>query len=294
MTRVVVLGSTGQLGSDLVHVLQHGSYDVCPLSHAEVECTDPVAVQTAITALHPDIVVNCAAYVHVDECQDRPHEAFRVNAVGALHVARACATLDALCVYISTDYVFDGGKGEPYTEADPPCPINIYGASKLAGEYLVRQACPRWLIVRVASLLGKAGARGKGGNFVETILARARAGTALQVINDIRMSPTAAHDAAWALEQLLRHRASGLVHLTNAGVCTWYELACQAIQLVGLHAEMVPVTADTYPSKARRPKDSSLRSVRLEAMLEHPLRSWQEALHAYLVEQGHIEGGERA
>lgn len=294
MTRVAVIGSTGQFGSDLVKVLQHGTYDVFSLSHTDVECTDPASVQTALAAIRPDIVVNCAAYVRVDDCQDQPEETFRVNAVGALHVARSCATLDALCVYISTDYVFDGEKGTPYTEADPPCPINVYGATKLAGEHLVRQACPRWLIVRTASLFGKAGSRGKGGNFVETILARARGGESLRVVHDTRMSPTSTYDAAGALEQLLRSGASGLVHLTNAGACSWYEFTCKAIQLVGLHTDVTPITADAYPSKARRPRDSSMQSVRLEAMLEHPIRSWQEALHAYLVEQGHVEDGGRA
>ena len=236
--RVAVIGSTGQLGTDLLEVLvDAGSYEVFGLSHREIECTDPVSIDKALKAARPDIVVNCAAFVRVDESEERPDDAFRVNSLGALAVARACAEIDALCVYISTDYVFDGGKGSPYTESDASHPINVYGASKLAGEYLVQQASPRWLVARMASLFGKAGSSGKGGNFVETILAKARAGEPLRLVNDIRMSPTYSRDGAQALEILLRQRASGLFHVANAGHCTWYEFACKALEVVGMEQQ---------------------------------------------------------
>jgi len=224
----------------------------------------------------------------VDDCEERSEEAFQVNALGALNVARAGAELDALCVYISTDYVFDGEKGEPYTEDNTPSPINVYGCSKLTGEYLVRQACPKWLIVRVASLFGKAGARGKGGNFVETILAKAKAGQPLRVVNDIYMSPTYTLDTARALEVLVRQRATGLYHLANDGTCTWYEFARKALDLVDLDVNPEPTSSINYPTKARRPHDSSLQSTRLDSLLGSGLRPWQEALKAYLVEKAHI------
>ncbi|MFQ5874343.1 MAG: dTDP-4-dehydrorhamnose reductase, partial [Dehalococcoidia bacterium] len=235
-----------------------------------------------------EVVVNCAAYVRVDQAEEEPEIAIRVNSVGALYVARACAEINALCVYISTDYVFDGEKREPYTEDDIPRPINVYGASKLAGEYLVRQARPESLIVRVASLFGKAGASGKGGNFIETLLAKARAGERLRVVNDIRISPTYTYDGARALVQLLRQGATGLFHLTNIGSCTWYEFARKILELVSPGTDLEAVSSLEYPSKARRPKDSSLRSVRLAGFLEDALRPWEEALNSYLVETGHI------
>jgi len=286
--KVAVLGPNGQLGSDLIRAFtEAGKYEVVPLAHAQVEVADPGSVRRLMAKVYPNIVVNCAAFHRVDECEDRPEEAFRVNALGALHVARVCAELDALCVYISTDYVFDGEKKEPYTEEDTPCPINVYGTSKVAGEHLVRRACPRWLIVRVASLFGKAGARGKGGNFVETILAKVRAGECLRVVNDIRMSPTYTYDAARALERLIRQGATGLFHLTNGGTCTWYEFARKVFDLVGLDANLEPISSQDYPTKVPRPKNSSLRSVRL--LLNDPLRPWEEALEAYLVEKGHIK-----
>jgi len=258
MMRVAVIGSTGQLGSDLVMVLQSEHYEVVPLGHPDIECAEPDSVRRALTAVHPDVVVNCASFVRVDECEDRPQEAFRVNALGALNVAKVCAELDALCVYVSTDYVFDGEKGEAYTEEDPPCPINVYGTAKLAGEHLVRHGCARWLIVRMASLFGRAGARGKGGNFVETMLKKARSGGPLRVVNDIRMSPTYTGHAARALERLLRKEATGLFHLTNEGTCTWFEFAREILHLAGLSSLVHPVSSHDYPSIARRPRNSSL------------------------------------
>jgi len=289
MIRVAVMGSTGQFGTDLVRVLKKaGNYHVSSLSHTEVECTEPVSLQSALKAIHPEVVINCAAFVRVDDCEDRIEEAFRTNTLGALYVARACAEIDAFCVYISTDYVFDGEKGQPYTEKDIPRPINIYGASKLAGEYLVQQACPRWLIVRVASLFGKVGARGKAGNFVENILARAGAAERVKVVNDIRMSPTYTYDAARALEKLLRQHSTGLFHLANAGACTWYEFAREALDLVGLDGKLEPISSADYSTRARRPIDSSLQSIRMDGLLKNDLRPWQEALEAYLKEVGRL------
>jgi dTDP-4-dehydrorhamnose reductase len=289
MMRVTIIGSTGQLGTDLLEVLvQAGNYEVVGLSHREIECTDSVSIAKGLKMARPDVVVNCAAFVRVDESEDHPDEAFRVNSLGAFAVAKACAEIDALCVYISTDYVFDGEKGSPYTESDVSHPINVYGASKLAGEYLVQQASPRWLVARMASLFGKAGSSGKGGNFVETILAKARAGESLRLVNDIQMSPTYTRDGAQALEILLRQRASGLFHLANAGNCTWYEFACKALEVAGMENRIEPISSSSYPMKARRPKDSSLESTKLDLSLKECLRPWHEALKAYLAEKGHL------
>ena len=289
MKRVAIIGSMGQLGTDLVNVLAvAGNYEVIGLSHREVECTDAASVEKALKTARPDVVVNCAAFVRVDEAEDRAEEALRVNGLGALNVARVCAEIDALCVYISTDYVFDGEKGSPYTENDAPHPINVYGVSKLGGEYLVQEACPRWLIARMASLFGKAGSSGKGGNFVETILAKAKAGESLRLVDDIRMSPTYTRDAAQALERLLRERSLGLFHLANGGNCTWYEFACKALEVVGMGNRIEPISSSSYPMKARRPKNSSLESTKLGLSLKECLRPWHEALKAYLMEKGHV------
>ncbi len=281
MIKIAVIGSRGQLGTDLVGVLQRtGKHIVFPLTRSDVECSDLYSVKSVLTSLKPEVVVNCAAFVRVDDCEDNPEEAFMVNSLGSLNVAKVCGEIGSLCAYISTDYVFDGEKNGFYTEEDPPHPINVYGTSKLAGEHLVSQACPRWLVFRTASLFGKIGSRGKGGNFVESILKKARAGEQLMVVNDIRMSPTYAFDAALVVERLISQGATGLFHVANCGSCTWYEFARKALELASISAKIEPVSSSEYPTRAKRPKNSSLRSVNISEDLLGP---WEEGLRAYLL-----------
>jgi dTDP-4-dehydrorhamnose reductase len=283
-SRIAVFGSSGQLGTDVVEVFRrHERFDVVPLQHQDVDCADADQVRQVILALRPDGVINTAAYVRVDDCEDHTSEAFVVNAIGALNIARACARVDAFCVYVSTDYVFDGAKATAYVESDPTSPVNVYGASKLAGELLIRQALPRSLIVRTASLFGKTGARGKGGNFIETILAKAKSGEVLRVVNDVTMSPTYTLDLAAALLRLIDLRADGIIHATNAGTCSWYEFAQKVVNLAGLRAFIHPVASVEYPARARRPKNSALLSERSLVAL----RPWEDALKAYLIEKDH-------
>lgn len=292
---VAVLGANGQLGTDLVRVLRNAAgYSVFPFTHDQIEVADSESVRTGLGRVRPDLVVNCAAFHRVDECEERPEEAMRVNALGGLNVARTCASLDAACVYISTDYVFGGQGRGAYSEADPPAPVNVYGVSKRAGELLVVQACPRWLIVRTASLFGTTRSRAKKGNFVETILDRAEAGLPLKVVEDVRMSPTYTHDAALALEWLIRHHADGLFHLTNAGSCTWHEFASRIVAYAGLSMTVIPIPSSEYPTRARRPGDSSLRSVRLPDPVRRCLRPWHQALQAYLDEREALTGAGEA
>lgn len=288
MDRVVVIGSSGQLGHDLVDELRAaGHFDVIALDHSQIECTDLGSARAALVPLKARAVINCAAFVRVDDCESQASEAFSVNAVGAFNVARAAAESGAKCVYISTDYVFDGAKDSPYMEADSTAPINVYGASKLAGEHLVRQAAPDWLIVRVASLFGKSGARGKGGNFIETIVAKARKGEPLKVIDDIKISPTYARDASRAIVQLLAADAKGIVHAANGGVCSWYEFAKTALELCQLTTLVEAVPSTQFPTPARRARNSALASARLLAEFKIVMPEWRDALRAYLVEKGH-------
>jgi dTDP-4-dehydrorhamnose reductase len=290
--RVAVIGSTGQLGTEVIAALQASSqYTSVSFARAEVDCTRLDSVQTALRLARPDVVVNCAAFVQVDDSEDRVEEALRVNAIGARNVAQTCAELGALCAYVSTDFVFDGEKGVPYDERDCPRPINAYGASKLLGEHFVRQVAPQWLIVRTASLFGRAGSRGKGGNFIETVLARARDGLPLRVVSDIWMSPTYARDLAGALVDLLGKRARGTVHLTNDGVCTWYEFAAAILSISGVRADLSAITAGEYSFKALRPRNSALVSVHIPPLLGSRLRPWPDAVGAYLQEREAAKSG---
>ncbi len=289
INRVAVIGSSGQLGSDVTEVLsQSPSYQVTPFSREQLDVTDRQKVKEVL-AQNFDVVVNCGAFTRVDDCEEQPDKALLVNAQGAFEIAQACRQTGALCVFVSTDYVFDGEKGGPYVESDPVGPVNVYGASKLAGEFLVKQTAERWLILRIASVFGKTGSRGKGGNFIETILSKAHSGGPVPVINDVWMSPTYTMDVAHALSELIRLGATGIYHASNTGRCTWYEFAREAIRLVGLNAKVEPVPSTLYPTKARRPRDSSLDNSLIWKTLNQPIRSWQEALRAYLIEKGHLK-----
>ncbi len=286
----LVVGATGQLGTALVAALEEAGVETVGLGHDEVEVTASDSVTRALQRERPTVVLNTAAFHKVDACEDDPGRAFEVNALGALHVARACREVGARCVYVSTDYVFDGTKPGPYTEEDPPEPVNVYGASKLAGEHLVRQTCPDALVVRVASLFGGGGARGKGTNFVLTVLDRARRGEPLRVVDDVRMSPTYTVDAARTVVELVRRGEAGTFHVVNAGSCTWYEFARRVVDLAGLPAHVEPTARDAYPIRARRPANSALSTAKL-ARLGLQLRPWEEALAEYLE---HLARAERA
>jgi len=288
--RVAVIGASGQLGSAVWAALQTEGFECVPLGHDRIEVTDGDSVGRVLRHSRPDVVVNTAAFHKVDACEEDPARAFQVNALGALNVARACRELGARCVYVSTDYVFDGRKPDPYVEDDRPGPVNVYGASKLAGEHLVLQTCPDALVVRVASLFGGRGARGKGTNFVLAVLDRARRGEALQVVDDVRMSPTYTRDAAGAIVRLVREGAAGVFHVVNGGWCTWYEFARTAVRLAGLEVPVKPVPQAAYPSKARRPANSALATPALDR-LGMTLRPWQEALREYVAEVAGVRGG---
>jgi len=289
---VAVIGSSGQLGSDLVQALRASGCNVIGLSHAELELGDPVSVHGALLALQPRIVINCAAYVDVDRAEDEAELAFRINALGALHVARACAELQARCVLMSTNYVFSGEKPQPYDEDDAPCPINVYGTSKWAGELLVRQTCPgESLIVRVASLFGKTGALREGGNFIERILHRAQLGERMEIVDDPVTSPTYTRDAAEGIMRLLERGVRGTVHVTNRGPCTWYELAKRTLELCHPDRQAQLNPCASFPSRAKRPRNSALAGERFRELVDESLPPWDDALKRYLEERGHLQPG---
>jgi dTDP-4-dehydrorhamnose reductase len=283
-----VLGASGQLGSDLVKVLGgSGRYAVSAFDRNTLDVTDADSVAREITPGRYEAVINTAALTNVDRCEEAAAEALSVNGMGAWLVAKACASAGSKNVLIGTDFVFSGDKPGPYDEEDATHPINVYGASKLAGEALALIAAPDSLVLRISSVFGTAGSRGKGGNFVETILAKAQAGERLRVVEDVTMSPTYTADVAEALPALLEVGATGVVHLANAGSCTWFEFARLILELSGLEAPLESVGSDAFPRPARRPRNSALRSRRLERLIARPMRRWQEALRGYLIEKGH-------
>lgn len=280
--KVVVIGAGGQLGSDLVPELRDWGHDVNPLLHAELDVTDAAACDSLIPGYEPDVVVNCAAYVRVNDAEKESDLAFSVNALGALNVARSAQSAGAMCVYVSTDYVFDGDKSGPYLESDAVNPLNVYGCSKLAGEYLTRQSCDRSLIVRVASLFGIAGSSGKGGNFIESIIARAESRQPIEVIDDLTISPTFTADASRAMVEMIRLGSTGIVHSVNSPPCTWYDLASYAVSEIGLDVPVGRTKSSAYPSTARRPVNTALASNRMAQIGVSELPAWQDAVSRYI------------
>src|SRR5258708_32404260 len=191
LTRVVVIGANGQLGSDVTAAFAAEGHAVCPLTHQDIEITSPESVKLAFEKAQPDIVINAAAFSNVERCESNPVRAFQVNALGARNVAQACCGHGATIIHISTDYVFDGANGTPYTELDVPCPLNVYGNTKLSGEFFVRSANPHHFVVRVCGIYGRSPCRSKDGlNFVELMLKLSRERDEIRVVSDEFVSPT--------------------------------------------------------------------------------------------------------
>ncbi len=281
-------GANGQLGTDLCKVLQ--GFEIIPLTHADIEITDESSIKEAFSKNKPDVVVNTAAYVMVDDCEVEQDKAFLVNAIGARNIAVMSQEIGAKLAHISTDYVF-GVKNQPrtvpHTEFDTPVPLNVYGKSKFAGEDLVRCLCSRHFIIRTSALFGVAGASGKGGNFVEAILKRAKEGVDLKVVHNQISSPTYTKDLASKIAQLIITEYYGIFHITNKGSCSWYEFAKEILSLAGLKNPIIPITSDQYSQKAKRPNFSVLDNYHLRLLGMDDMRPWQDALKDYMEERGH-------
>ncbi|MCY3912330.1 MAG: dTDP-4-dehydrorhamnose reductase [Chloroflexi bacterium] len=289
--RVLITGGGGQLASNLAQQLPADSTVALP--RAELDITDAPAVERAFTELAPAVVINTAAYNHVDMAETEFDRAFDVNAQGSLTLARACAAANATLVHVSTDYVFGGQAArEPLSEGALPAPLSVYGVSKLAGEHLVRGTGVRHLIVRTCGLYGSRGSAVKGGNFVRTMLRLAREGRDLRVVNDQHCTPSYARDVAEGIIDLIQAGADGTFHVVNDGVCTWFEFAREIFAAAGLAPSLTPVTTAEYPTPAGRPPYSVLATDRMIAVRGRPLRDWRAAVRAYLAELGELSGAD--
>ncbi len=285
--RILVFGGWGQLGAELARAAE-GRHELVRPTRVEVDVADPAAVAAAVAGSLPRVVVDAAAFHRVEDCEREPERALAVNALGALAVARAAAGAGARAVFVSTDYVFGGRPptgGEGHLEDEAHAPVNAYGVSKAAGELALRAACPDSLVVRVSGLFGHAGSSGKGGNFVETMLARAASGERLAVVDDQVLAPTAAAEAADRLVALLEAGAPpGTYHLANRGALSWHAFAATIFRLAGVPADLVP--RRTGPEEVRRPANSVLEDTRTAALGIPPARTVEEALAWYLAERG--------
>ncbi len=270
--RVLITGAGGQLGRDLQDVLADEEVDA--RDHRTLDISAAAAVMGLVREIRPQWVINAAAFNDVDRAQTAEDQAFAVNARGPANLAAAAAAVDAGLVHISSDYVFDGRKGEAYTEDDRPNPVSVYGRSKYEGERSVLESKASACVLRTAWLYGI-----HGKNFVKAILDRAKQGRALQVVADQVGSPTSTRDLAEAIRVLIRTPARGLFHVANAGACSRFEFAKAIVRGA---VEVRPITSAEASRPAPRPANSSLTSLRWEAMGLPPLRPWQAALSDFL------------
>lgn len=278
--KVLITGAAGMLGTDLCK-----AFSSCEVICTDVvdgfmnlDITDTAQVLQVIRGSSPDLVIHTAAYTDVDGCQRDPDKAFRVNAFGTWNLAAACASANVAMGYISTDFVFDGEKGEPYTEYDCTNPLSHYGASKLAGELHVKSICQKHFIFRTAWLYGV-----HGKSFPRIIVNAARAGKDLKVVGDQFGSPTFTVDLAAKVREVIESPLYGTYHVTNSGSCSWYEFAKKTLSLAGINnVEVQSIRGEDWPSPTRRPKLSTLRHYALELQGTDDLRPWESALEEFM------------
>ena len=283
----LVTGGGGQLASDLQEQIEARGGAVRAPGRAELDITDDEAVARALSEAGPDVVFNCAAFHNLDVCEREEDRSFEVNARAVKRLAERCRESGARLVHLSTNYVFDGRGEEPYAEHDTPNPRSIYAISKLAGEYCALSYAPDALVVRAAGLYGLHGSASKGGNFVTRMLARAREPeTRLKMVADQRLSPTFTADLAAALIEAVEQGASGTLHLTAGGACSWFEFTEAILSIAGVEAPIEPVTTTIPPGGVDRPLNGVLARPRAAAAGLTPLRDWRVALEDYMQRAG--------
>ena len=275
-----MIGAKGMLGKDLMGVLLSSlpNDEVIGWDIEEIDIQKEEDTVFKIEKLRPDIMVHIAAYTDVDGCELNEEKAFAVNAEGTKHVALTASRCQAKMVYLSTDYVFDGNKREPYLESDSPHPLNVYGRSKWKGEQYVQELVKDPLIVRTQWLFGR-----YGKNFVTSILRQVEEKRVLSIVNDQIGSPTYTVDLAKAISALIQFDASGIFHVANSDLCTWYTFGQAILKLSGMDkVRVIPISSKELGRPAIRPSYSVLNCQKLKKKTGLTLRPWSEALKEYL------------
>ena len=287
--KVLVFGSTGQLGTEIIKTLGKGRSDLGKLpeiynncivegvSSQIIDITQSMDVINHIIKSKPDVIINCAAYTNVDACEDNKDAAFKVNALGAKNIASASEKIGAKLVHVSTDYVFDKNRNKPYCEYDLPAPKSVYGNTKYLGEQFVREFCSRYFIVRTSWLYGYI-----GNNFVKTIMRVGREKDFIKVVNDQIGNPTNAVDLVYHIFKISASEEYGVFHCTGLGECSWFDFASRIIDYSGIKAEVIPCTTVEFPRPAKRPLYSSLDNLMLRCTVGDEMRSWDVALNDFI------------
>ena len=272
--RILLTGRGGQVGSELESLL----HPLRALDRSALDLADASAIRRVVRDVRPEVIVNAAAHTAVDRAESEPELAMRINGEAPGVLAEEAKKLGALLVHYSTDYVFDGRKGAPYVEDDPPHPLGVYGRTKLAGEDSIRASGARYLIVRTAWVYGR------GRNFMRAIVAQAAAGKALRVVNDQFGAPTWARDIAEVSKKLLEKRAEGVVHVSAAGCVSWHDVAAEILKQRRLSVPLSGVATAEYAARAPRPGYSVLDNRRLASLGVAPIGDWRPRLARYLDE----------
>lgn len=281
--KVAVIGSTGQLGHDVADAFSAAGDSVTGLGHQDVDISSLESVKTCLETVRPDVVVNTAAFHHVEKCEADPALAFSVNGLGSRNVAQVTASLEAKLFHVSTDYVFGGEKQSPYVETDRAVPVNVYGNSKLAGEHFVASTNPRHFILRVSALYGTKPCRAKGGlNFVELMIKLSRERDEIRVVDSEFVSPTPTSEIAGQMVRLSRTSEYGLYHATAEGSCSWYEFARTIFDLTGSKVRLERANPNEFPAKVARPKYSVLENAALKRKSLNAFKPWKQGLERYL------------
>ena len=276
--KVLVTGVKGQLGHDVMDELALRGIEGSGVDVEEMDITDRTACETVISQEKPDAVIHCAAYTAVDAAEDNLELCRKINAEGTRNIARVCKAMDIKMMYISTDYVFNGGGERPWEPDDHREPLNVYGLTKYEGEIAVEQNVQKYFIVRIAWVFGV-----NGKNFIKTMLRLGKEKGAVSVVNDQIGSPTYTYDLARLLVDMIQTDKYGRYHATNEGLCSWYEFACEIFRQAGMdEVKVTPVDSDGFPAKAKRPSNSRMSKEKLTENGFERLPSWQNALERYL------------
>ena len=281
--KVLLIGKNGQLGKEIDQQSKKKEYEVYSFGREELDITNWKVVKSKIEDIKPDTIVNASAFHVVRQCEDEPEQAFLINAITLKRIAEICSEKNIKFVTYSTDYVFDGIKGSPYEESDMSNPLQIYGLSKLAGEYITLNYSTTGIVVRTCGVYGgEEGSRSKKGNFALSILRQAKKERVIEVSSEQIVNPTYAVDLAKATLDLLTHEEiAGIYHLVNEGYCSWAEFASEIIKAKGLFTKIIPVDRKGMAGSLKRPLFSALKNTRAKKLgIELP--SWQDALKRYI------------
>lgn len=282
MRRILITGSTGQLGKELINKLS-GDNHLIIANREDLDITNEISTNNFVQANKPDIIINCAAFTAVDLCETEEQNAYNVNAIAPKNLALASKRIGSKLVHISTDYVFDGegvknekGIIRPYVENDAVNPQSVYGKTKLEGENFVIKNCDKYFIIRTAWLYGD------GKNFVRTMINLSKSNEKVNVVNDQIGSPTSTKELANMIEKLMITDNYGMYHGTCEGFCTWYDLTCKIYEILNIKTKVVPVTSEEFVRPAKRPKYSVLENKKLNDLGQYKFKHWKDALKIYL------------